>query len=212
MTPARDYFRYSEAWDLARDLEDEGLDLSVANDGRDLRGPGVRVRLPLVLPDLSPEADPDAILEALDAPLGRQLLVLVQAGATALGLWEDGDLVAHKALRTYVIRGHGKAQPKHLESRGKSRYGSRLRLQNYRRQVEGTAAKVATWRREFGPFDRAFLSCPTRARTDFLPGLEPSLSGAGEPIRIPFDVRRPCYAELLRIRSRLEHGWIERDR
>jgi hypothetical protein len=210
MTPARDYFRYSEAWDLVRDLEDEGVDLAVGNDGRDLRAPGVRVRLPLVLPDLPSEADPDTILAALDAPLGRQLLVLIQAGATALGLWEDGELVAHKVLKTYVIRGHGKAQPKHLGTRGKSRYGSRLRLQNYRRQVEGTAAKVAAWHREFGPFDRAFLSCPTRAQTDFLPGLEPSLSGAGEPIRIPFDVRRPSYAELLRIRSRLEHGWIER--
>lgn len=210
MTGLRDHFRYLDAWDLVRDLEDEGHDLEVADDGRDLRASGVRVHLPLVIPSLPSGADIDAILERLDAPLGRQLVILIQAGASALGLWEDGDLVAHKALKTYVVRGHGKAQPKHLVRRGKSRYGSRLRLQNYRRQIEATAAKVAAWRREHGPFDRAFLSCPTRARTDFLPGLDPSLEEAGAPVHVPFDVRRPSYAELIRIRSRLEHGWIER--
>ena len=196
MPPLRDYFGYPQAWDLLRDLDDEGLALVVEEGGRGLVAPGVRVRLPLVVPDLSPETELDAVLDHLDAPLGRQLLVLVQAGATALGLWEDDELVAHKVLKTYVIRGHGKAQPKHLETRGKSR--------------EGTAARVAQWRREHGPFSRVFLSCPTRAQADFLPGLAPSLEGAGEPVRVPYDVRRPSYAEVLRVRSRLEHGWVER--
>lgn len=209
MTADREYFRYAEAWDRTRDLEDEGLDLEVAAEGRELRAPGLRLRLPLVVPDLPADLDPDGVLAHLDAPLGRHLVVLVQAGATALGLWEDDELRAHKVLKTYVVRGHGKAQPKHLETRGKSRYGSRLRLQNYRRQVEGTAAKVEAWRLRFGPFDRVFLSCPVRARADFLPELAPHLEG--EPLRIPFDVRRPGYAELLRIRSRLEHGWVERE-
>lgn len=210
VTAPRDYIHYSETWTVVRDLADEGHDLKVEDDGRGLGGPGVRLRLPLVLQDLPVGASFDEVLAALDAPMGRQLVVLIQAGSTALGLWDDGELVAHKVIKTYVVRGRGKAQPKHLETRGKSRYGSRLRLQNYRRQIEGTAARLERWHREHGPFARVFLSCPTRARADFLPGLEPHLGAAGDPVRIPYDVRRPGYAELLRIRSRLEHGWVER--
>ena len=62
-----------------------------------------------------------------------QLLLLLRAGAMAFGCWRGGELLQHKAVRKYVVRGSGKAQSTHLKTRGKSRYGSRLRLQNWRR-------------------------------------------------------------------------------
>ena len=42
--------------------------------------------------------------------------------------WRGEELVRHKVFKRYVVRGRGRAQPTHLKSKGKSRYGSRLRL------------------------------------------------------------------------------------
>ena len=58
------------------------------------------------------------------------VLLLLQAGAMAIGQWDVDELMYHKAIRRYVVRGHGRAQPLHARTKGKSRYGARLRLQN----------------------------------------------------------------------------------
>ena len=42
---------------------------------------------------------------------------------------DDGEIVHTKSIKKYVVRGRGRAQPTHLATKGKSRYGSRLRLQ-----------------------------------------------------------------------------------
>lgn len=56
-------------------------------------------------------------------------LLLMEAGRSALGVSSNGKVSKHKNIRKYMVRKkNGKAQLTHLKSKGKSRYGSRLRL------------------------------------------------------------------------------------
>lgn len=167
---------------------------------------------PPSLPIDPDEPDPARYLERLPERLGRICIVLVHAGATALGVFEDdADWIAHKVIKKYVVRGHGKAQPLHRKTKGKSRYGSRLRLQNFESQLGATNEKLNEWWRDFGPFDRVFRFVPPRVAPD-LDAASPSPPWGGEfvvePIR--FHVHVPDFAELKRVRWKLTHGEIVR--
>ena len=57
-------------------------------------------------------------------------VLLMESGRAALGVFKDGKVLEHKNIRKYMVRkGQGKSQLTHLKTKGKSRYGSRLRLQ-----------------------------------------------------------------------------------
>lgn len=144
----------------------------------------------------------------LEAALGVQVVLLVRAGAVALGCWEGDELVEHKAMRKYVVRGHGRAQATHLKTRGKSRYGSRLRLQNWRRLLGECNERLAEVWQRCGEPDRVFWSAPVRVWADLL-AAEPAPPFAREATalqRLPLHVHRPDFDELLRVRGWLEHG------
>ncbi len=158
--------------------------------------PKISLRLPLI-------GTPEAWLQG-EEPHELQLFLLVQAGAVALGLWKDSKLVAHKAMKKYVVRGRGRAQPTHLKTRGKSRYGSRLRLQNANRLQAQTIEKIAEWKDTFGEIDSVFLSATPRLWSNYSKNLRDLLP---ESItKIPLDVRVPCYKELLRVRRIFEYA------
>jgi hypothetical protein len=145
-------------------------------------------------------------LERLDAGPRRQLLVLVQAGATALGLWAGEVLIAHKVIKKYVVRGHGKAQPAHLKTRGKSRYGSRLRLRNAEAQLVQTNEKILAWWGTHGPADDVFLSCPTRTVPELFAVRPPPPFPREAVHRIRLDVHVPDFAELKDVHRRMARG------
>jgi len=170
-----------------------------------------RMLLPLVLRHRHPgEEMLDDLLRRLDQPLGRECVVLLRAGDAALGLWRDGELVAHKTFARYVVRGHGRAQPAYAKTRGKSRYGARLRLQNARRLLTEVNERLAQWWTEASGFDAVYLSCPKRLWPELrnaAPGV--CFDGILQPIAIPLHVHRPRHEELLRVRRALEHGAIE---
>jgi hypothetical protein len=54
----------------------------------------------------------------------------MQAGHSALAYFEDGEMRHHKVIKKYMVRGNGKAQVGYLQTRGKSKAGSRIRLAN----------------------------------------------------------------------------------
>ncbi len=114
----------------------------------------------------------------------------------------------HRARKRYVVRGSGKAQPKHLRTRGKSRYGSRLRLQNWQRLLVEANAALQQWWRELGPPEQVFWSVPIRAWTDLAAaGGGPPFARDGEGVqRIPLHVHVPDFAELQRVRRLLGRG------
>ena len=130
----------------------------------------------------------DTWITELPEDLGTELVLLMQAGAHAAGLWVDDELIAHRADKRYVVRGNGKAQPTHLKTRGKSRYGSRLRLQNAKALDADTVDLLCTWHEEWGAFDAAWVSCAPRAWSAFK-DLRPAPPLEGVQIRrIPLDV------------------------
>lgn len=167
-----------------------------------------RLELPAVLPPARPGEPAADYAARIPARIGRQCVVLLQAGAAALGFWDEDELVRHRCRRRYVVRGHGKAQPTHLRTRGKSRYGSRLRLQNWRLLLDETAATLREWWDELGPPEQVFHAAPVRAWGDLHDVDLPPPFRRDDPglQRVPFHVHRPDLAELERVRRRLARG------
>ena len=151
---------------------------------------------------------PESYLLEIEAPIGTHCLVLMRAGSFALGLWDDEELLVHKAKKRYVTRGKGRAQATHLKTRGKSRYGSRLRLQNAKAQLEDLATRLHDIQDGLGKPRQCWLSCPTRLVAD-LYGARPAPPWPRDAWRrVPYHVHEPDFEELCRIRELLATGQI----
>jgi hypothetical protein len=174
-------------------------------------GDGARLVPPFVLPPPWPGEEIAAYRARLPQGPGLHCLVLLQAGAAALGYWDDDELLAHKAQKRYVVRGHGKAQPAHLKTRGKSRYGARLRLQNWRRLLRDVNARLRLWWDELGEPAQVLWSVPVRSVPElFAADPPPPLPRDDRRLRrIPLHVHVPDFRELLRVRARLGRGRLE---
>ncbi len=207
----REPFRWHETYDRLEELLDE-FTLEPSAEGysiSDENGASIGIfHVPLILPTGDQEAADYLDERALP---GIHSLLLVQAGATAIGVWEDDEILRHKVIKKYVVRGTGRAQPVHLKTKGKSRYGSRLRLQNAKSQLVETNEKLIDYSSEVGPFERIFYSVPVRTwpelfRTTPLPPFaadDPGLT------KIPLDVHVPNFEELERVHAWLCRGRIE---
>ncbi|MGE3172611.1 MAG: hypothetical protein AB7O97_08280 [Planctomycetota bacterium] len=173
---------------------------------------GARLVLPFVLPPPTPGEAVTAFAARAGTPAlarpGPHVVVLLQAGAMALGYWDDDELLLHKAQKRYVVRGRGKAQPLHLRTRGKSRYGSRLRLQNWRRLLGECSERLRAWWDDPGPARQVFVAIPPRAQAALFAGEPPPPFGADDPRlrRIPRHVHVPDHRELLAVRRWLGRG------
>lgn len=169
------------------------------------------LRLPLLAPRAAPGEAIGAYAERLPGPEERIVVLLLQAGAMAFGCWRGAALLRHKAVRRYVVRGHGKAQPLHRKTVGKSRYGARLRLQNWRRLLAETSERLHACWRELGPPDRIFTAIPVRVFSDFAAATPPPPFRGDDPRveRVPMHVHRPDFAELQRVHRWLGHGRLE---
>lgn len=173
-----------------------------------------RLRVPLAAPRVRPGEPIAAFLARLQDPAllpERQCVLLLQAGAMAIGLWDGDELVDHKAIRRYVVRGHGRAQPLHRKTRGKSRYGARLRLQNWKRLLTETNERLRDVEARFGAPERVFVGVPVRVLADLFAAEPPPPFERGDPRlqRLPMHVHRPDFAELQRVRGWLCHGRLE---
>lgn len=170
-----------------------------------------RLWLPFAAPRVEPLASITDYAAGLGAGTGRQVVLLLRAGAMALGYWDGDELLVHKALRKYVVRGHGHAQPTHLKTRGKSRYGARLRLQNWRRLLVETNQRLQDCWRDLGAPDRTFYAAPVRVWVDLLATAPapPFARDDRNVQRLPVHVHRPDFEELQRIRGWLVHGRLE---
>lgn len=174
--------------------------------------PDVIVTVPTALPAVA--GDVVAWLDHLPGSLGLEAVVLLRAGSAALGVWRDDEPVAEKVFKRYVVRGTGRAQPTHLRVKGKSRYGSRLRLQQAARLLEEVAERLSDWERIEGRFDVVHRACPPRLWVE-LTALSP-----GPPFevrdprirRVPVHVHEPGRDELRRVREVITTGSIVRHR
>lgn len=144
--------------------------------------------------------DVDDFLREWPERLPSMCLVLLRAGATALGRWDAEELVAHKVIKKYVVRGNGKAQRTHLSTKGKSRYGSRLRLQNARRQLEETNERLVAWWGEFGVARTVIYAAPDRLWSDLFEARPAPPFEKREAWRVTMHTHTPGFEELKRVR------------
>ncbi len=159
--------------------------------------------------------------ESLPFEPGRQVLVILQAGAAALGYFDGGEAVRTKALKRYVVRGSGKAQSTHLKTKGKSRYGSRLRLQNAKAILEEINERLGDWWDEHGTPEHLFYNAPVRLWADLCrakpmpPFLTEDHVASADPVpqlRIPLDLPVPTTDVMLRAYRSLSYGRIVHER
>lgn len=213
MDSARRTFRFPLA-DLSEQVEAFAArwpDAVADPRGRTFVGDAGAARLqpPCLLPPPLPGETPRDYVQRIDPAVGRHVVLLVRAAGTALGYWDGAELLRHKAIRKYVVRGNGKAQPTHLATKGKSRYGSRLRLQNWKRLLSETNARLRDWWDELGAPARVHVSVPVRVFTDLLAADPAPPFTRDQVARIPLHVHRPDHAELLRVRRWLASGGVE---
>jgi hypothetical protein len=172
--------------------------------------PGLEVTPPLVLPIAADVRTVDDYLDALPPAPTLHFVILLQAGAAALGVFDQGDAVVTKSDKKYVVRGSGKAQPTHLATKGKSRYGSRLRLQNARNLLLEVNRRLAGWIDEFGPPDQVFYNAPVRLWADLCAAKTPPPFRGERAIKIPLDLPVPTTEVLLRTYRRMSFGRVQR--
>ena len=187
----------------------------------------VRLHLPLATPPIREEVYlEDYLLTIGDVPR-RFAICLMRAGSTAAGFWVDGELMHHRVITKYVVRGRGKAQPTHLKTRGKSRYGSRLRLQKYRLWLEDTRDLLDRYTSDGGSGGPAgepliegrikddplivWMSAPDRILADFYSQTPPATLLRSALRHIPTHVRTPRFKELQRIHWLLFNGRLVGD-
>jgi hypothetical protein len=172
---------------------------------------GARLLIPFVLPPLQPGEAPPDYAARMPEHLGRICLLLLQAGASAMGYWDGAELVRHKAEKRYVVRGNGKAQPTHRKTRGKSRYGSRLRLLNWKRLLAGANRRLGLWWSELGEPEQFFVSVPIRSMSDlFAADPAPPIARDDARVRrVPVHAHIPDFRELQRVHRLLLRGRLE---
>ena len=116
-------------------------------------------------------------------------IVLLQAGAMAMGWWDEGLLVRHKAQKRYV---------------------SRLRLQNWLLLLADVNGRLVEWQEELGEPEQVFLAAGPRA-TAALWAQDPPPPFRREDARlrrIPAHVHVPDHEELLRVQRWLTTGQL----
>ncbi len=182
--------------------------------GRNAAGATIVFAPPTLLAGRFPNLEAPAFLEAISDfdDLGIEFMLLLQAGAAAIGVFDDGELILHKVIKKYVVRGQGRAQPAHLKTKGKSRYGSRLRLQNWKSLLEEVSERLQSWIDEAGEPDLFLTSCPQRTWPELVSAGLPAVLAEGEVrCHLPFDIHKPNFEELLRARKLAETGELTID-
>ena len=133
-------------------------------------------------------------------------LTLVRAGQASLGYFHQGKLLDHKVIRGYLVRQkQGKSQFKYLKTKGKSRAGSRIRLEetlvffkeiNERLQVYGKQYPLNFWG----------LGCAKTMWPLLFDGevKPPFSSKSAELIELPYPFTKGSYEELQELELRLQ--------
>lgn len=165
--------------------------------------------LPLIWPKTA-SLDLGALAAKLRGPMPSYAIILIQAGAAAIGFYEGGDLLRHRVIKKYMIRkSQGKSQMKHLKSKGKSRLGSRIRLQNSILFFEEINETLQEWHiAECSESILLFL--PVNLQNPlFTAAVQVPFEKSDPRIRrIPIDVHVPSFKELGHIQWLVSRGML----
>ncbi|MEZ4777081.1 MAG: hypothetical protein R3D00_28150 [Bacteroidia bacterium] len=171
------------------------------------------MRLPLPFPAISDRDIPlSQYLQSIPEEIPAYMIALVQAGAAALGYFEEGEAVQHKAIKKYMKRhSQGKSQINYLKTRGKSKAGSRVRLANTVTFFEEINERLTEWEEDYAPQKILYSCTATLWGLLFQSKVPPPFEKKDHRlIKIPRDVQIPTFEELLRINRLSVAGWLTR--
>ena len=126
------------------------------------------------------------------------LVVIVQAGRAALGVAEGDQLLVHRNIQKYMVRkSQGKSQLSYLAQKGKSRLGSRIRLQKSREFFAELSTLLNDWQKRFEP-KLIFLSCGPNLKGAWYQSANPPPFQKKDSRlrRIPFHLNNPSFEQL----------------
>jgi hypothetical protein len=124
-----------------------------------------------------------------------------------LAYFDAGEMLHHKVIKKYMVRGNGRAQVGYLQSRGKSKAGSRVRLANTVSFFEDINEKLREWEK-VDQASRILVSCGEKLRPLWFSSQITPPFDKHDPrlTKVPFDVHRPDLEELLRINKSILRG------
>lgn len=155
------------------------------------------LHLPPLLPEFTHTKELLAFCQKYPIYPPPYLILLIQAGKAALGHVEEGEILNHKVIHRYMIRGNGKAQYNHLKSKGKSKAGSRVRLGQSEDFCEEINQKLLEWEVDES-IEYIFYSCSIPLwNMLFEAETLPPFDKKDERLRkIPKDIPVPSYETL----------------
>lgn len=212
---------YQESLDFLRNLPtkiDENaervvfLPKKLVIQGTDLVGkPLWWFRVPLVFPRMVEGQSLAEYIAQLSDDLPTYLILLLRAnGNASIGYFEHGKLLNHKVIRKYMVRQkQGKSQIKHLKTRGKSRAGSRVRLEQTVEFAEEINQKLLDWETEDA--ERILVSSSIDIwNLLFKVDVSPPFSKRDERLRkIPYHIHTPNFAELKKVARLVTFGNLQ---
>ncbi len=176
---------------------------------RDAAQGTILYRVPLILQEARLQYPSELLSRARS--MHHQIILLMQAGQAVLGLLRFENLIKTKVIRRYMVRkSQGKAQYRYLQQRGKSRLGSRIRLQQTDLFFLDINQCLREWCEQV-TVNAIYLSCaPTLKGAWFAGKEEPPIEKSDERWRrIPVSIQRPALHELKRIHRYLCQSQVE---
>ncbi|MBN1406190.1 MAG: hypothetical protein JW956_00290 [Calditrichaceae bacterium] len=171
------------------------------------------IRLPWASPAFSNLNDLKRHISENQMQTLAYIIILIQAGYCAVGHCRNGEILAHKLIRKYMVRKkQGKAQITYLNTKGKSRAGSRIRLAQTVQFFEEINQQINNWMQNFKP-DRLLMSCPPRLwGLLFQSKIKPEFLKKDKRLfKIPIDIKIPDKNELIRVNHLAQKCIIEFD-
>jgi hypothetical protein len=133
-------------------------------------------------------------------------LTLVRAGQAAVGYFHQGKLLDHKVFRGYLVRQkQGKSQFKYLKTKGKSRAGSRIRLEETLLFFNEINERLQVYAKQY-PLNFWGLGCAKTLWPLLFDGeiTAPFTSKSRELIELPYPFTKGSYEELQELELRLQ--------
>ena len=133
-------------------------------------------------------------------------LTLVRAGQASLGYFHQGKLLDHKVFRGYFVRQkQGKSQFKYLKTKGKSRAGSRIRLEETLVFFKEINDRLQVYAKQY-PLNFWGLGCAKTMWPLLFDGevKPPFSSKSAELIELPYPFTKGSYEELQELELRLQ--------
>ena len=133
-------------------------------------------------------------------------LTLVRAGQAAVGYFHQGILLDHKVFRGYLVRQkQGKSQFKYLKTKGKSRSGSRIRLEETLLFFNEINERLQVYAKQY-PLNFWGLGCAKTLWPLLFDGeiTAPFTSKSSELIELPYPFSKGSYEELQELELRLQ--------